>query len=94
VPNSLEKKITSSLYEGPPQLKIHWPYYRVLLLLAPLVRSGIFHLSSLTGIYYRTKCLSCVTDRLKQLVGYLFDPKFYRPCNKNNLHFIRGASRK
>jgi len=69
----------------------NWKYtdrLTVLLPLAPLVRSDISHLSSLTGLYYRTKCLSCVTDRLKQFVVYLFDPKFYRPCNKNNLHFI------
>jgi hypothetical protein len=85
---SLEKKITSSLYEGPPQLIIHWPSYSVLLPLAPLVRSGNFHLSSPTGLYYRTKSLSCVNDWLKVFVGYLFDPKYYRPCNEKNLHFI------
>jgi hypothetical protein len=85
---SLEKKITSFLYEGPPQLIIHWPCYRVLLPLASLVRSGIVHLSSPTGLYCRTKCLSCVNDRLEVFVSYLFDPKYYRPCNKKNLHFI------
>ena len=69
----------SSLYEGPPQLKIHWPSYRVLLPLAPLLRRSVFHSSSLTGLYYRTKCLSCVS---------LFDPTFHRPCNKKNLNFI------
>ena len=88
VPYSLEKKITSSLYEGPPPLKVHCPSYRVLLPLASLVISGVFRLFSLTGLQHRTKCWSCVTEWSKQFVGSLFDPKFYSPCNKNNLYCI------
>jgi len=32
--------------------------------------------------------LSYVNDRLKEFLGSLFDPKFYKPCNEKNIHFI------